>query len=88
MLCVGVGEGHASQPYGNLALPRPASALQPLSVAVMAAVLFGETLSWPAVAGLLVGVAGLGLLNVPGGNLQEAAGAWESEGLGAGPLSA
>lgn len=51
---------------------------QPLSVAVMAAVLFGETLSGAAIAGLLVGVVGLALLNVPGGSLQEAAAALSS----------
>jgi drug/metabolite transporter (DMT)-like permease len=51
----------------------------------MAAVLFGETLSGAAVAGLLVGVAGLALLNVPGGSLQEVTGAFEeSRGRGRG----
>jgi drug/metabolite transporter (DMT)-like permease len=38
---------------------------QPLSVAVLAALLFGESLSAAAVAGLFVGVAGLLLLEVP-----------------------
>lgn len=47
---------------------------QPLTVAVLAAVLFRERLSAPAILGLLVGVAGLGLLEVPGETLQDAAG--------------
>lgn len=38
---------------------------QPLSVALLAALLFGETLGPAAVAGLFVGVAGLLLLEVP-----------------------
>lgn len=38
---------------------------QPLSVAVLAALLFGEALSGLGVAGLFIGVAGLLLLEVP-----------------------
>ncbi len=52
---------------------------QPLSVAVLAAVLFGEKLTPLGVLGLGLGVAGLGLLEVPGQDLAEAAG----EGCGA-----
>ncbi|KAG2500842.1 hypothetical protein HYH03_001603 [Edaphochlamys debaryana] len=44
---------------------------QPLSVAVLAALLFGEQLSAVGVAGLGLGVAGLLLLEVPGESLQE-----------------
>ncbi|PNH05330.1 hypothetical protein TSOC_008405, partial [Tetrabaena socialis] len=46
---------------------------QPLSVAVLAALLFGERLSGVGVAGLLLGVAGLGLLEVPGDSIGDAA---------------
>ncbi|EFJ50686.1 hypothetical protein VOLCADRAFT_57976 [Volvox carteri f. nagariensis] len=57
---------------------------QPLSVAVLAAVLFGERLSGVGVGGLLLGVAGLAMLEVPGDNLADAAqavlsGAWRPE---------
>jgi drug/metabolite transporter (DMT)-like permease len=38
---------------------------QPLSVAVLAALLFGEALSGLGIAGLFIGVAGLLLLEVP-----------------------
>lgn len=38
---------------------------QPLSVALLAALLFGESLSGAKVAGLFLGVAGLLLLEVP-----------------------
>jgi drug/metabolite transporter (DMT)-like permease len=38
---------------------------QPLTVAVLAAVLFGERLAPPAIAGLALGVAGLALLEAP-----------------------
>lgn len=47
---------------------------QPLSVAVLAALLFGEKLTPLGVLGLGLGVAGLGLLEVPGQDLAEAAG--------------
>ncbi|KXZ55945.1 hypothetical protein GPECTOR_2g1496 [Gonium pectorale] len=62
---------------------------QPLSVALLASLLFGERLSGLGVAGLGLGVAGLALLNVPGDNLAEAAealasGAWGLAALGAG----
>eukprot|EP00879_Flechtneria_rotunda_P024434 GHRR01025903.1.p1 GENE.GHRR01025903.1~~GHRR01025903.1.p1 ORF type:complete len:299 (+),score=125.51 GHRR01025903.1:136-1032(+) len=46
---------------------------QPLSVAVMAALLFGEALSAVGVAGLFIGVAGLLLLEVPPDALSQTA---------------
>lgn len=46
---------------------------QPLSVAVIASVLFGESLGPVAVAGLLLGVAGLVLLEVPPNALSDLA---------------
>ncbi|GFR46932.1 hypothetical protein Agub_g8580 [Astrephomene gubernaculifera] len=64
---------------------------QPLSVALLAALLFGERLSSVGVAGLLVGVAGLALLEAPEEGLVEAAqqllsGAWRPELLPPGGL--
>ncbi|GLC43811.1 hypothetical protein PLESTB_000910500 [Pleodorina starrii] len=57
---------------------------QPLTVAVLASLLFGERLSGLGVVGLALGVAGLALLEVPGDSLAEAAqalvsGAWRPE---------
>jgi hypothetical protein len=46
-------------------LPTYLPCSQPLTVAVLAALLFNETLSGPAILGLFVGVAGLLLLEVP-----------------------
>lgn len=47
---------------------------QPLTVAVLAALLFGERLGPKAVGGLALGVAGLLLLNVPVSAIEAAAG--------------
>jgi drug/metabolite transporter (DMT)-like permease len=57
---------------------------QPLSVAVLAALLFGEALSPLGVAGLFMGVAGLLLLEVPPQMLQQATAALQSGGVAAG----
>lgn len=51
---------------------------QPLTVAVLAALLFGERLGPVKVLGLLLGVSGLGLLEVP----QEVLESGEGQGQG------
>jgi hypothetical protein len=56
---------------------------QPLSVAVLAALLFGEALSPLGIAGLFIGVAGL-LLELPQDVLQHSTSALQSGGLSAG----
>jgi drug/metabolite transporter (DMT)-like permease len=56
---------------------------QPLSVAVLAALLFGEALSPLGVAGLFIGVAGLLLLELPPEVLQHSTAAVQSGGLSA-----
>lgn len=60
----------------NLALICPAVIIdsQPLTVAVLAALLFGESLSLSGVLGLALGVAGLLLLEVPEQYIREMAG--------------
>lgn len=57
---------------------------QPLSVAVLAALLFGEALSPLGIAGLFIGVAGLLLLELPQDVLQQGSAALQAGGLSAG----
>jgi drug/metabolite transporter (DMT)-like permease len=57
---------------------------QPLSVAVLAAVLFGEALSPLGVAGLFIGVAGLLLLELPQEVLTQSSAALQAGGVSAG----
>lgn len=57
---------------------------QPLSVAVLAALLFGEALSPLGIAGLFIGVAGLLLLELPQDVLQQGTAALQSGGVSAG----
>jgi drug/metabolite transporter (DMT)-like permease len=57
---------------------------QPLSVAVLAALLFGEALSPLGIAGLFIGVAGLLLLELPQEVVQHSTAALQSGGLSAG----
>ena len=49
----------------SLLVPPPPLPLQPLTVALLAAALFGEKLGPTAVAGLMMGVLGLLLVEVP-----------------------
>ena len=57
---------------------------QPLSVALLAALLFGEALSPVGIAGLFIGVAGLLLLELPQHVLQDSTAALQAGGLQAG----
>lgn len=57
---------------------------QPLSVALLAALLFGEALSPLGVAGLFVGVAGLLLLELPQDLLSDSTAALQAGGVAAG----
>lgn len=57
---------------------------QPLSVAVLAALLFGEALSPLGISGLFIGVAGLLLLELPQEVLQQGSAALQSGGLSVG----
>lgn len=57
---------------------------QPLSVALLAALLFGEALSPLGISGLFIGVAGLLLLELPQDALLQGAAAVQAGGLTAG----
>ncbi|KAF8068338.1 WAT1-related protein [Scenedesmus sp. PABB004] len=72
ILAFGLVDGAAFQGFLAEGLQRTSAGLgsviidsQPLSVALLAALLFGEALSGVGVAGLFIGVAGLLLLEVP-----------------------
>ncbi|KAL6752586.1 EamA-like transporter family-domain-containing protein [Haematococcus lacustris] len=85
VLAFGLVDGAAFQGFLAEGLQRTSAGLgsviidsQPLTVAVLAAILFGETLSSQAVQGLVLGVLGLLLLELPEQSLADAD--WASSG--------
>ncbi|KAL6753825.1 Drug/Metabolite transporter superfamily [Haematococcus lacustris] len=79
VLAFGLVDGAAFQGFLAEGLQRTSAGLgsviidsQPLTVAVLAAILFGETLSSQAVQGLVLGVLGLLLLELPEQSLADA----------------
>ncbi|KAJ9533155.1 hypothetical protein QJQ45_018257 [Haematococcus lacustris] len=90
VLAFGLVDGAAFQGFLAEGLQRTSAGLgsviidsQPLTVAVLAAILFGETLSSQAVQGLVLGVLGLLLLELPEQSLADAVQALQQLGPGA-----